>query len=111
MRVQELAKDLGVEANALIALFRQMGIPVSGARSVINEAQQAKVLAKIERERRAGHSDPATAIQAVLEEALPAPSRRRRRRRRILRLQPSLMLGWKKDWLMGKAPRWEICLI
>ncbi len=81
MRVQELAKDLGVEANALIALLRQMGIPVSGANSVINEAQQAKVLAKIERERRAGHSDPATAIQAVLEEASPAPSRRRRRRR------------------------------
>jgi len=81
MHVQELARDLGVEANALIALLRQMGIPVSGARSVINEAQQAKVLAKIERERRAGHSDPATAIQAVLEEASPAPSRRRRRRR------------------------------
>ena len=80
MRVQELAGDLGVEANALIALLRQMGIPVSSARSVINEAQQAKVLAKIERERRVGHSDPATAIQAVLEEALPAPSRRRRRR-------------------------------
>ena len=80
MRVQELARDLGVEANALIALLRQMGIPVSSARSVINEAQQAKVLAKIERERRVGHSDPATAIQAVLEEALPAPSRRRRRR-------------------------------
>jgi translation initiation factor IF-2 len=81
MHVQELARDLGVEANALIALLRQMGIPVSGARSVINEAQQAKVLAKIERERRAGHSDPATAIQAVLEETSPAPSRRRRRRR------------------------------
>ena len=81
MHVQELARDLGVEANALIALLRQMGIPVSDARSVINEAQQAKVLAKIERERRAGHSDPARAIQAVLEEASPAPSRRRRRRR------------------------------
>ncbi|HCK91319.1 MAG TPA: translation initiation factor IF-2 [Gemmatimonadetes bacterium] len=81
MRVQELAKDLGVEADALIALFRQMGIPVSGARSAINEAQQAKVLAKIERERRVGHSDPAEAIQAVLEGASPAPSRRRRRRR------------------------------
>ena len=80
MHVQELARDLGVEANALIALLRQMGIPVSGANSVINEAQQAKVLAKIERERRAGHSDPARAIQAVLEEASPAPSRRRRRR-------------------------------
>ena len=81
MHVEELARDLGVEDNALIALLRQMGIPVSDARSVINEAQQAKVLAKIERERRAGHSDPARAIQAVLEEASPAPSRRRRRRR------------------------------
>ena len=81
MRVQELARDLGVEADTLIALLRQMGIPVTGARSAINDAQQAKVLAKIERERRAGHSDPAQAIQAVLEEASPAPSRRRRRRR------------------------------
>jgi len=57
-----------------------MGIPVTGARSAINDAQQAKVLAKIERERRDGHSDPAEAIQAVLEEGSPAPSRRRRRR-------------------------------
>jgi len=80
MRVQRLARDLGVEVDTLIALLRQMGIPVSGARSAINEAQQAKVLAKIERERRAGHSDPARAIQAVLEEASPVPSRRRRRR-------------------------------
>jgi len=80
MRVQELARDLGVEAGTLIALLRQMGIPVTGARSAINDAQQAKVLAKIERERRDGHSDPAEAIQAVLEEGSPAPSRRRRRR-------------------------------
>ncbi|HIC63810.1 MAG TPA: hypothetical protein EYO91_06230, partial [Gemmatimonadetes bacterium] len=72
MHVQELARDLGVEDNALMALLRQMGIPVSDARSVINEAQQAKVLAKIERERRVGHSDPARAIQAVLEETSPA---------------------------------------
>ena len=81
MRVKELARDLGVAAETLIALLRQMGITVTGARSAINDAQQAKVLAKIERERRAGHSDPAKAIQAVLEEASPAPSRRRRRRR------------------------------
>ena len=81
MYVKELAKDLGVEVNALIALFRQMRIPVSGPGSIISEVQQAKVLAKIERERRDGHSDAATAIAAVLEEEAPAPSRRRRRRR------------------------------
>ena len=81
MHVNELANNLGVEADVLIALFRQMGIPVSGERASINEAQQARVLAKIERERRASHSDPTRAIQAVLEEAAPPPSRRRRRRR------------------------------
>lgn len=81
MYVNELANNLGVEADVLIALFRQMGIPVSGERASINEAQQARVLAKIERERRASHSDPTRAIQAVLEEAAPPPSRRRRRRR------------------------------
>ncbi|MCH2465619.1 MAG: hypothetical protein MK237_06920, partial [Gemmatimonadetes bacterium] len=81
MYVKELANNLGVEADVLIALFRQMGIPVSGERASINEAQQARVLAKIERERRASHSDPTRAIQAVLEEAAPPPSRRRRRRR------------------------------
>jgi len=80
MHVNELANNLGVEADVLIALFRQMGIPVSGERASINEAQQARVLAKIERERRASHSDPTRAIQAVLEEAAPPPSRRRRRR-------------------------------
>ncbi|HIN79047.1 MAG TPA: translation initiation factor IF-2 [Gemmatimonadetes bacterium] len=81
MHVNELANNLGVEADVLIALFRQMGIPVSGERASIDEAQQARVLAKIERERRASHSDPTRAIQAVLEEAAPPPSRRRRRRR------------------------------
>ena len=81
MYVKELANNLGVEADVLIALLRQMEIPVSGERASINEAQQARVLAKIERERRASHSDPTRAIQAVLEEAAPPPSRRRRRRR------------------------------
>lgn len=80
MRVIELAKDLKVDTEALIHLLREMGIPVSGAGAAVNDGQVAKVLARVERERRAGHRDPAEAVQAALDEAATAPRRRRRRK-------------------------------
>jgi translation initiation factor IF-2 len=79
MQVFELADDLRVEADALIALLRQMGIPVNDEDATITDGQMAKVLAKVERERRAGHKEPAEAIRAALEEAAPSSGRRRRR--------------------------------
>ena len=82
MQVFELADDLKVDADSLIALLRHMGIPVSDEDATITDGQMAKVLAKVERERRAGHKDPAEAIRAAMEEAAPAAPRRRRRRRR-----------------------------
>ena len=39
---------------------------------------RSKVLAKVEKERRAGHKDPAQAILAALEEASPSAGKRRR---------------------------------
>ncbi len=81
MQVFELADDLRVEADALIALLRHMGIPVADEDASITDGQMAKVLAKMERERRAGHKDPSEAIRAALEEAAPTTGRRRRRRR------------------------------
>lgn len=80
MRVIELAQDLKVDVEALIHLLREMGIPVSGGGASITDGQVAKVLARVERERRAGHKDPAEAIQAALEEASAGPRRRRRRK-------------------------------
>jgi len=81
MQVIELAEDLKVETDALIALLRQMGIPVIDPQATITDGQKAKVLAKVERERRAGHKDPAAAIRAALEETAPSSGRPRRRRR------------------------------
>ncbi len=81
MRVIELATDLKVEAAALIQLLRGMGIPVSDDDASLTDGQVAKVLARVERERRAGHKDPSEAIQAALEESKVKPRRRRRRRR------------------------------
>ncbi|MEQ8328960.1 MAG: translation initiation factor IF-2 [Longimicrobiales bacterium] len=81
MRVIELAKDLKVDVEALVSLLREMGISVHDEESSITDGQVAKVLAKVERERRAGHKDPAEAIKAALEEAQAGPRRRRRRRK------------------------------
>ena len=81
MQVFELADDLRVEADALIALLRQMGIPVADEDATITDGQMAKVLAKVERERRAGHKDPAEAVRAALEETASGAGRRRRRRK------------------------------
>ena len=82
MHVIDLAEDLKVETDALIALLRQMGIPVTDEDASITDGQMAKVLAKVERERRAGHEDPAEAIRAALEDTAPSSARRRRRRRK-----------------------------
>jgi len=82
MQVFELADDLKVETEALIALLRQMGIPVADEDATITDGQMAKVLAKVERERRAGHKDPSEAVRAALEEASPSSGKRRRRRRK-----------------------------
>ena len=81
MQVIELAEDLRVDADGLIALLRKMGIPVADEEATITDGQMAKVFAKVERERRAGHEDPADAIHAALEEAAVSSTRRRRRRR------------------------------
>lgn len=80
MQVFELADDLNVGAEALIGLLRHMGIPVADDEATITDGQVAKVLAKMERERRAGHKDPAEAIRAAMEDAAPTTGRRRRRR-------------------------------
>lgn len=80
MRVDELAKDLKVEADALLHLLREMGIHASDADASLPDAAVARVLARIERERRDGKKDAAEALQAALEEASSGPRRRRRRR-------------------------------
>ncbi len=80
MQVFELADDLNVGADALIGLLRHMGIPVADDEATITDGQVAKVLAKMERERRAGHKDPVEAIRAAMEDAAPTTGRRRRRR-------------------------------
>jgi translation initiation factor IF-2 len=85
MRVLELAIDLRVTPATLLRLLRQMGIPVSDAQAPVSEEDASRIMARIERERRAGHKDVQEAIEAAIEES-KSPTRRRRRRRRASRM-------------------------
>ncbi|MEX0936073.1 MAG: translation initiation factor IF-2 [Gemmatimonadota bacterium] len=80
MRVVELAEDLKVSTADLLALLRAMGIPVPDGDAPVKDADVARVLARVERERRSGKKDTGEAVQAAIEES-QAPTRRRRRRR------------------------------
>jgi len=80
MRVVELAENLRVSTRDVLALLRAMGIPVPDGDAPVSDADVARVLARVERERRAGKKDVSGAVQAAIEES-QTPTRRRRRRR------------------------------
>ncbi len=80
MRVVELADDLKVSTEDLLALLRAMGISARDGETRIRDAAVAKVRARVERERRAGKKSAADAVQAAIEESKPTTRRRRRRR-------------------------------
>ena len=80
MRVVELADDLGVPSKVLLRLLRTLRIPVPDANAPMSDEDVSIILARLERERRAGHKDAAEAIQAAIEDAKPIAGKRRRRR-------------------------------
>ena len=81
MQVIDLAKDLRVSPEGLVVLLRELGIPVSDFQTDVSEADAARVLARMERERRAGHKNVSEALEAAIEDAQSAHRPRRRRRR------------------------------
>jgi len=87
MQVIDLAKDLRVSAEGLVHLLREMGIAVADPSSEVREADVSRILARIERERRAGHKEVSEALEAAIEDAQAAHRPRRRRRRAPAREQ------------------------
>ena len=70
MQVIELATDLKVDPGALIHFLRELGIPVHDDEAEMSEADVSRVLARVERERRAGHKDVTEALEAAIEDLL-----------------------------------------
>jgi translation initiation factor IF-2 len=89
MQVTDLANDLRVSPEGLVHLLREMGIHVADPTSEVVEADVSRILARIERERRAGHKDVSEALEAAIEDA-QAAHRPRRRRRRVARKEPEV---------------------
>ncbi len=81
MQVIDLANDLKVSPEGLIHLLREMGLSVTEPTSEVREADVSRILARIERERRAGHKDISEALEAAIEDAQASHKPRRRRRR------------------------------
>src|SRR6056297_2249199 len=80
MQVKQLAKDLKVDTDELLRFLRKMRIAVSDAEAELSDADMARVLARVEKEKRSG-KEASEVIEAALEEASSKPRRRRRRRR------------------------------
>jgi translation initiation factor IF-2 len=80
MRVYEVAREFRVEAEKMLVILRGMGARVTSEASQVDDATVAKLRARLERERRAGHTDTEESLEAVVEDAQPAGRRRRRRR-------------------------------
>ncbi len=78
MRVYEVAREFKIEPEKLITLLRGLGASVRSEASTVDDATVAKLRARMERERRAGHEQE-EAIEAVIEDATPARRRRRKK--------------------------------
>ena len=88
MRVAELATDLGVSPKELLSLLRTMRISATDKDASVSQGDVALVLARLERERRSGHTDSAAAIEAAIVDAKPTAGKRRRRRKSELPPEP-----------------------
>jgi len=88
MRVAELATDLGVSPKVLLSLLRTMRISAPDKDASVSEGDVALVLARLERERRSGHTDLSAAIEAAIVDAKPTAGKRRRRRKSELPPEP-----------------------
>ncbi|MDH3223185.1 MAG: translation initiation factor IF-2 [Gemmatimonadota bacterium] len=79
MRVKELAADLKVETDLLLQFLRELGVRVGDDDAPLRDADVARVLARLEKERRGGHAKAQEAMAAAVQEARPTSRRRRRR--------------------------------
>jgi translation initiation factor IF-2 len=102
LRVQEVAGEFGISTDEVIALLRQMDVPVRGQATVLSDDQVARVRARWEREKRARAERQAASTiaprrrrSAAAAEAPPAPAQAQAesagavRRRRRTEVQPA----------------------
>src|SRR5918998_6978712 len=90
MRVYEVAREFKLDPEKLTQLLRSMGVAVRSEATTVDDATVAKLRARFERERRAGHGEADEALTSVMEDAQPA--KRRRRKKEDLPPAPELLV-------------------
>src|SRR5688500_7544997 len=80
MRVYEVAKEFQLESEKLLQLLRSMGVAVRSEAATVDDATVAKLRARFERERRAGHGAAEESIQTVIEDTQATGKRKRRKK-------------------------------
>jgi translation initiation factor IF-2 len=81
MRVIEVAREFGIESEKLLQLLHALGVRVKSQGSTVDDATIAKLRARFERERRAGHGEAEETIATLVEDTKTETPRRRRRRK------------------------------
>ncbi|HEX6557939.1 MAG TPA: translation initiation factor IF-2, partial [Longimicrobiales bacterium] len=79
MRVYEVAREFKIDPEKLTQLLRSMGVAIRSEATAVDDVTVAKLRARFERERRAGHADIEEAVETVIEDAAPAKRRRRKK--------------------------------
>ncbi|MGD8277798.1 MAG: translation initiation factor IF-2 [Gemmatimonadota bacterium] len=87
MRVFEVAQEFKIEPEKLLQLLHAMGVRARSQASAVPDATIAKLRARFERERRAGHEAEET-IETVMEDTLSTAPKRRRRRKADIEPEP-----------------------
>src|SRR5688572_18462201 len=80
MRVYEVAREFKIDPEKLTQLLRSMGVAVRSEATTVDDATVAKLRARFERERRAGHGEAEEAIATVIEDTQQTTKRRRRKK-------------------------------
>jgi translation initiation factor IF-2 len=80
MRVYEVAREFKIEPEKLLQLLRGMGVQVGSEAATVEDTVVAKLRARFERERRAGHGEAEESLDVVMEQTQTAGRRRRRRK-------------------------------
>jgi translation initiation factor IF-2 len=81
MRVYEVAREFNIEPERMLQLLRGMGVRAVSEASAVDDATIAKLRARMERERRAGHTDVEETLEAVVEDVQTTTTKHRRRKK------------------------------
>jgi translation initiation factor IF-2 len=84
MRVYEVAREFDLEPEKLLQLLHALGVRATSHASSVDDATIAKLRARFERERRAGHGGAMESIETLVEDSLASTPKRRRRRKEDL---------------------------